>query len=305
MFKDEAPYLAEWIEFHRLMGVEHFFLYDNASNDSSRAVLQPWVDAGVVTLGDCAMAPAAGGQSWVYADGLQRARGNARWVAFIDIDEFLFSPERSSLAGVLRDFERHPGVVVNWQIYGSCGFHTMPSGLVIENFLTRARASWVRNQRVKSIVDPARAVRCRGPHFFEYQDGALAVTENHEPVRIIERRTGLRQLTKQLARLPLPAIDPYAVRRSSARDISTQRLRINHYAVKSRQEFSKKMARHAPTAGADRRRSRVDRRYFAYHDRNDVHDAVLAPYAPQVRARLNSAHSTDPEPDKTLPGRSE
>lgn len=33
IFKDEAPYLAEWIEFHRLVGVEHFFLYDNLSTD--------------------------------------------------------------------------------------------------------------------------------------------------------------------------------------------------------------------------------------------------------------------------------
>lgn len=29
IFKEEAPYLPEWIEFHRLMGVERFFLYDN------------------------------------------------------------------------------------------------------------------------------------------------------------------------------------------------------------------------------------------------------------------------------------
>lgn len=25
IFRDEAPYLAEWIEFHRLVGVEHFY----------------------------------------------------------------------------------------------------------------------------------------------------------------------------------------------------------------------------------------------------------------------------------------
>lgn len=25
-FKDEAPYIPEWIEFHRRVGVDHFFL---------------------------------------------------------------------------------------------------------------------------------------------------------------------------------------------------------------------------------------------------------------------------------------
>ncbi len=29
VFQNEAPYLKEFIEFHKLMGVEHFFLYNN------------------------------------------------------------------------------------------------------------------------------------------------------------------------------------------------------------------------------------------------------------------------------------
>jgi hypothetical protein len=33
IFKDEASYLPEWFEFHRLVGVERFFLYDNGSSD--------------------------------------------------------------------------------------------------------------------------------------------------------------------------------------------------------------------------------------------------------------------------------
>lgn len=54
-FKDEAPYIPEWIEFHRRVGVEHFFLYDNLSTDRSREVLEQWVRAGLVTLSDCSM----------------------------------------------------------------------------------------------------------------------------------------------------------------------------------------------------------------------------------------------------------
>jgi hypothetical protein len=34
IFKDEAPYLQEWIEFHRLLGVEKFYLYNNNSRDN-------------------------------------------------------------------------------------------------------------------------------------------------------------------------------------------------------------------------------------------------------------------------------
>ena len=33
IYRNEAPYLREWIEFHRLVGVERFFLYNNESTD--------------------------------------------------------------------------------------------------------------------------------------------------------------------------------------------------------------------------------------------------------------------------------
>jgi hypothetical protein len=284
IFKDEAPYLPEWIEFHRLVGVEHFFLYDNLSADGGKTVLEPWARAGVVSISDCSIPLGQGGQDWAYADALERARGRTRWLAFIDLDEFLFSPEPTPLPDVLREYEHHPGVVVNWQVYGSCGLTTRPDGLVIESFLNRARTQWIRNRRVKSIVDPTQAVRAIGPHFFEYTDGALAVTENHEPVCVIERRAWKRRMRRGLARLPLIETDPYAVRHSSIKRVSVERLRLNHYAVRSRLEFEQKTARHAS--------SRLAPRYFAYHNRNEVHDPALVPYAGKVRAQLTAIEAS-------------
>lgn len=280
IFKDEAPYLAEWIEFHRLVGVERFFLYDNLSADGGREVLEPWVRAGAVSISDCSIPFEQGGQGWAYADALERARGRTRWLAFIDLDEFLFSPGLTLLPDVLGEYEGHPGVVVNWQVYGSSGLTAKPDGLVIESFVKRARMQWVRNRRVKSIVDPTRAVRSIGPHFFEYADAALAVTETHEPVRVIDVDPWTRRVRHGLSRLPLIETDPYAIRQSSVRQVSVGRLRLNHYAVRSRQEFEQKTARHGS--------SRLAPHYFTYHDRNEVHDPALVPYTDRVRAQLTA-----------------
>jgi glycosyltransferase involved in cell wall biosynthesis len=285
IFKDEAPYLAEWIEFHRLVGVQRFLLYDNGSSDGGREIVEPWVHTGAVSVVDCSVPLAEGGQSWAYADALRRARGHTRWLAFIDLDEFLFSPGPTPLPDVLRDYEQHPGIVVNWQVYGSSGQTTADDGLVIERFVKRAQTRWVRNRRVKSIVDPQRAVRPIGPHFFEYTDEALAVTEDHEPVRVIEQRTWPRRIRRGLVRLPLIETDPYAIRRSSVKRVSVGRLRLNHYAVRSRQEFEQKTTRHGS--------SRLAPRYFAYHDRNEVNDPALASYAGEVRARLAALQGDD------------
>ena len=41
IYRDDADYLPEWIEFHRLVGVERFFLYDNGSTDDHLEVLAP------------------------------------------------------------------------------------------------------------------------------------------------------------------------------------------------------------------------------------------------------------------------
>lgn len=291
VFRDEASYLAEWVEFHRLVGVEHFFLYDDRSGDAGREVLAPYVGEGLVTLTECAMPLASGGQGWAYDDALERACGRVRWLAFIDIDEFLFSPEHESLVDVLADFEHHPGIVVNWQVYGSSGLQSRPDGLVIESFTQRATTNWVRNRRVKSIVDPTRAVRSMGPHFFEYGSGERAVTENHEPITVTRNNRARRRLNRTLARVPGVHVDPYTIRESSIQQVSVARLRINHYAVRSRQEFAEKLTRHTAAGSSPDSRSRLQRGYFTYHDRNEVSDPILMSHAPRVGERMAGRRS--------------
>ena len=50
IFQNEAGYLKEWIEFHRLLGVEHFYLFNNLSTDNFHSVLAPYVKNKVITL---------------------------------------------------------------------------------------------------------------------------------------------------------------------------------------------------------------------------------------------------------------
>src|SRR5437016_521510 len=50
IFKNEAPYLKEWIEYHKLVGVDHFYLYNNLSLDAFRRILAPYIKDELVTL---------------------------------------------------------------------------------------------------------------------------------------------------------------------------------------------------------------------------------------------------------------
>src|SRR6266705_5250077 len=63
IFRNEAAYLEEWLNFHLGVGVEHFYLYENRSTDDFRTVLPPFLERGVFTLTDW---PKAQGQKAAY-----------------------------------------------------------------------------------------------------------------------------------------------------------------------------------------------------------------------------------------------
>jgi hypothetical protein len=212
VYLNEAQYLREWLEFHRLVGVERFFLYDNGSTDEHLEVLAPYVESGIVTIHR--WEPSPPDQREVYEDCLQRHREDARWIAFLDIDEFLFSPASGtgggSVAELLRGYEDSPGIVVNWAMFSHSGHRTRPEGLVIDGYRLRDHAD---TGLVKSIVDPLRAVGCESAHTFTYDSG-LPVDENHWPVAGAQTKS-----------------------------TSFERLRINHYASRSEEELREKVGR--------------------------------------------------------------
>jgi hypothetical protein len=182
----------------------------------------------------------------------------ARWIAFLDIDEFFFSPARARVSDMLVEYERWPGVCVSRANYGMSGHKTKPRGLVIESYLyRRGHASDARGS-VKCVVDPARTDRCATVHRFAHSDG-FPVDENY---RTIEDD------------LPM-----------GLNAISHERLRINHYGMKSEEELQRKRALWA-RAGARQAHPGLHADVRRGDEGYDFLDPVLASYAPAVRAAL-------------------
>jgi hypothetical protein len=249
MYLNEAPYLREWIEFHRLVGVERFYLYDNGSEDDHREVLAPYVDDGTVVLYDWPFHP---GQMQANDHCVTEHRYDARWIATLDIDEFLFSPLGVSVPELLTEFEEYPAVGLSAAMFGTNGHRTSPPELVIESHLLRARKPW---PYLKNIVDPTRVVRCMQAHAFSY-DFRTAVDENHEPIR-----TGRAQLC------------------------SISRLRFNHYYLKSEAEGRPKLD--SPFEGTPRpyEYDELDR------ELSEVFDDSILQYLPALREAMSRTSS--------------
>src|SRR5579863_3307851 len=48
--RDEAPNLREFVEYYLAAGISHIFFYEARSDDDFHAILDPFVEEGVVTL---------------------------------------------------------------------------------------------------------------------------------------------------------------------------------------------------------------------------------------------------------------
>jgi hypothetical protein len=220
IFRNEARYLPEWIEFHQRQGADRFYLYDNDSDDGWQEALAPYRD--VIELHPW---PKPRGQLAAYGDCIRRHRWDSRWIAFIDVDEFLFSPA-GRLPDVLARFKRASAVCANWRVYGTSGHVEPAEGRVTDVYVRRAEDNHPLNRHVKSIVfPPMTGVHVENPHFFPHYTAPVGERGDrvHGPFR-----------------------DPP----------TADLLRINHYYTRSQSEYGRK--RKAPRADTDDPRPEFD-----------------------------------------------
>jgi hypothetical protein len=211
--------------------------------------------------------PIEPGQMPAYADSLKRHRNEARWIAFLDLDEFLFSPTGRSVSDVLREFETHPAVAVNWRTYGTSGHAERPEGLVTANYVWRVRDDLPMNEHVKSVVYPRKASTwVENPHMFRLY--GEAVGEDRRPVNTAFRSPPTADL-----------------------------LRINHYWSRSVADLQRKWGR--PDVGTGERGPR-SLRFFAdaleekdgvMVPRDEVRDETVLRYLPALREALAGRQS--------------
>ena len=157
IMKNEGPYLAEWIEFHKLLGVEKFYLYDNESSDDTQKILKPYIKSGLV---DWTFFPGEKMQLPAYNDCIARHKNETKWLAVIDLDEFLVPVKYDNTTDFLATIpENVAQIIIPWVIFGSNGHKTKPQGLVTKNYTMRAKRNWL----YKAIVNP-RLVMHMGCH---------------------------------------------------------------------------------------------------------------------------------------------
>lgn len=194
--RNEGKFIREWLEWHIMMGVSKFYLYDNDSNDNTAAVLRPFVKKGIV---EYIFYPGKYRQIAAYNDCIFRHKYDCEWMAFIDADEFLHPLGQESVLEILRtmgkSYPQMGALAVNWRVYGSGGHISSVSG-VISSYTRRAKDGYKDNSHIKSIVNPRRVRRFVSAHYPAYYRGYFALDEEGLPVNGHFSKTGGQPLRR-------------------------------------------------------------------------------------------------------------
>jgi len=245
--KNEGRYFREWIEFHKLVGVEKFYIYDNSSSDDTREVLAPYIKSGLV---EYTFWPGAKRQYGAYEDCVRRHKFDTRWLALIDLDEFMVPVATKTIPEFLRSLA--PGVsqlLIGWMLYGSSGHEKKPEGLVMENYKRRGRDE---SLLYKAIINPR--MSCR---YTAHYHNCIGETVDENGTAIAGRTISA----------PLPK----------------DKIRVNHYHCKSWEEYQLKHSRGDAVFGDGT--DNYTRATFDARDRNEVFDPIMDRYIRELKKK--------------------
>ena len=250
IMKNEGHYIKEWLDYHLLAGVDHFYIYDNDSSDNQEEILQPYINKGFVTY---KIFPGENNQKAAYHDAVRNFKLQCRYMAFIDGDEFIYTKNGKSISEVtdeiLLNKKSAGGLCIHWHCFGSNNLEKADySRGVLERFTRRAPDNYEHNSGCKAVTNPRKIKIVTDPHCPSYFEGYHAINEKGD------------------------------LSNGHNYPASTEKILINHYCVKSKEEY---VTRKIPNGMSDHFIAGVKFRqmdYWESHDRNDVFDDEILKY---------------------------
>lgn len=179
LFKNESKHLKEWIEYHRLVGVDHFYLYENGSKDRYLKVLRPYLNARLVTLlpwpdrtektmDENLLHWALSTQTVAFENAIHvYAKKETNWLVFLDIDEFLVPVGGDNFTTLLNRYEGASGIALSSEFFdASISSAASVRNLVIESLDITKPPSYNEQECVRKIIfKPEKAVAFHWPPY--------------------------------------------------------------------------------------------------------------------------------------------
>lgn len=267
--RDEGPYAAEWIAHLLAVGVDHVLAYSHNCADGTDQLLDHLTESGRVTYER--FTPE--GNKSVQWQALRLADKHAMvraadWVIFLDADEYpVFDPPLAGFPDLIAALpEGTEAVALPWRLFGSGGQEQWTEGLTPERFTWAAPPD---------VLLPA-------AHFFKtlFRPRAFQKLGVHRP----KNKKDAAPLWSLGGAMPLDqgfAADDSRINLFGY-DTAAAKARLNHYSLRSAEEFLVKRARGLP----NQKGKPVDLGYWAERNFNAVEDLSIAPHLAAMKEAL-------------------
>lgn len=265
IFKNEFDFVIEWLAYHRVIGVDNFYIADNVSDDGTSELLQILDYLGYIKRIHFPRVGDVGPQAPAYNYVLDKFGSEVDILGFIDADEFIISDTPIKENPVIKSFlddDDLSAIGLNWKVYGSSG-HKLPTrDLIIEDYTRRAESIDPNCVHIKTLVKPNKASK-------------ISI---HDCTLLQGKYCNSNLMTD--------IFPENAVNAPKTTAVSYDNLHINHYVIKSRiDQFVKKMNKGSAAGSATRKKGVA---YFLGHDKNDIDDPISKVLLNQVKAEVAS-----------------
>jgi hypothetical protein len=285
--RNEAPFLIEWIAYHRLIGFSRIVVLSNTSDDGTEDVLAALAAAG--EIGHYHVDPAPG-HSPQYAARIvfEEREGyvDGAWYMWLDADEFLnIHLGQRRLPDLLAGLHGVEGIHLNWRLFGASGHKLFPGRYISRDFPGASRSTFPPNRETKSLfrktdniagfaLKPSRRPRLAPDHRLTAADFLSGSGQPLFATTTVTQKwfAGDKSIRTNTV-LPV--------------EMGWTLAQINHYSVRTPEFFALKAVR---GRGAARDPSKPNDRhtedYFKSHDRNGKTDLSIAVWEQPVTEEM-------------------
>jgi Glycosyl transferase family 2 len=270
--KNEAPYIVEWVAYHRSMGVDNFLIYTNDCSDGTSEILDRLQDMGVLQHRNNDDWKGNSPQQYALNQALKEpVIKNADWILHIDVDEFVNVRTGN---GTLQDFfDAVPdatNVAMTWRLFGHNNINHLADEFVIDQFDTCAPKFCPKPHTVWGFKTMFKNI------------GAYEKISCHRPNKLVEDKRGdVRWVNGSGRDMTGEAVDNGW--RNSKKSIGYDLIQLNHYALRSAESYLIKRQRG--------RALHVDRsiglNYWIRMDWSDYRDVTIKRNLPRLRSEYD------------------
>lgn len=264
--KNEAPYLVEWVVYYRhVIGFDDILIYQNDSTDQTVDVLQSLAAQGLCRWVDWPSSQHSDPQYEAYANALRSA---SDWIGYFDLDELLVLKEHSTIQECIRSLPQADSISFNWLTFGSSHLEVYSPEPVSQRFTFCSQAEERVNRNLKSIIKTSKITR--------------------PALHLSIARPGTRYFHVDGTELHYPDWPQKIQLEDRFAHVNHEPAQVNHYIVKSRQEFKCRVMRGRAGVTSDHPQFHIKDENFSHDRWNSRQNLDIQKHLDEINLRIES-----------------